>query len=247
MAIDSKKIETEITLELYEDEITVGEFTSALDHFVGLVREVSKSIDKSASREWLIKVYPGSAGIGLYTKPGQTTARLDAVRQTVLDGIVALEEGRRPSKFSDKAIEHISSISKVFEKRKRPVSGVRMWSGKDRAIQVKKEVAIEAAKILDPIYEDFGSVEGKLEIVSGHGRYECTIYDVLGDRAIKCELPERLLDDALGSFLKRVEVFGRVHYRQDGLAVKVLADRIEKFPLPHLIPSVDDIVGILRN
>jgi hypothetical protein len=247
MAINANAIETEITLELDEEEITVAEFTSAVDHFLGLVREVSKRIDKSASRDWLVKVYPGSAGIGLYTKPGQPASQLQAVRRAVLDGIVDLENGRRPAAYSDKAIEHASAISKVFEKRHRPVSGVRLWSGKKKAIAVKKDVAIEAAKILDPIFEDYGSVEGQLDVVSAHGKLECTIYDPLGDRPIKCDLPEALISDAIGSFRRRVEVFGRVHYRNDGLAVRVLAERIDKFPTPDEIPTLEEMRGILRN
>jgi len=247
MAIKTKSIDSEITLELDEDEISVGEFTSALDHFLGLVREVSKAVDGDASRDWLVKVYPGSIGVGLSTKPGQSASQLQVVRTAVLDGLAALEEGHRPAKFTDKAIEHARSISKVFEKRNRPNSSVRLWSGNSRSIAVKKNVAVEASKLLDPVFEDFGSVEGRLDVVSAHGRLECTVYDSLDQRAIKCEIGELLVADAVASFRKRVEVFGRVHYRKDGLAVRVIAHRIEKFPDLHEIPSVEEMRGILRN
>jgi hypothetical protein len=247
MAIKASQIDAAITLELDEDEITVGEFTSALDHFLGLVREVSKSIDSTASRDWLVKVYEGSAGIGLYSRPGQSSAGLNVVRAAVLDGMNALAEGRRPERYNDKAIEHARNISKVFEKRRRPVTSVRIWSGKERAVPVKKEVAIEAAKLLDPVYEDYGSVEGILEVVSAHEKLECTIYDTIGNRAIKCDLVEDRIEDAVAAFRKRVEVFGRVHYRKDGMAVRVLADKIVKFPAPSEIPTLQEMRGILRG
>lgn len=247
MAIKASQIDAEITLELDEDEITVGEFTSALDHFLGLVREVSKSINSCSSRDWLLKVYPGSAGVGLYTKPGQSSAGLHVVRAAVLDGMNALAEGRRPEKFNDKAIEHARNISKVFEKRHRPVTSVRIWSGNDRAVSVKKQVAIEASKLLDPVYEDYGSVEGILEVVSAHEKLECTIYDTVGERAIRCDLIEDRIEDAISSFRKRVEVFGRVHYRKDGMAVRVLADKIVKFPSPSEVPTLQEMRGILRG
>jgi hypothetical protein len=247
MAIKASQIESEITLELDEAEITVGEFTNALDHFLGLVREVSKAVDRDSSRDWVLKVYPGSAGVGLSTKPGQSAAQLQAVRTAILDGLVALEDGIRPRIFSDKAIEHARAISRVFEKRHRPVSSVRVWSGSTKSMAVKKEIAVEAGKLLDPVFEDFGSVEGKLDVVSAHGKLECTIYDSLGDRAIKCDIREDLVSFAIEAFRRRVEVFGRVHYRQDGMAVKVIADRIVKFPEKHEIPSVDEMRGFLRN
>lgn len=247
MSIKANQIESEITLELDEDDITVGEFTTALDHFLGLVREVSKAVDRDSSRDWVLKVYPGSAGVGLSTKPGQSAAQLQAVRTTILDGIAALEDGIRPHKFSDRAIEHARSISRVFEKRRRPISSIRMWSGNAKSIAVKKEIAIEAAKLLDPVFEDFGSVEGRLDVVSAHGKLECTIYDPLDDRAIKCDIAEFLVPVAIEAFRRRVEVFGRVHYRKDGMAVRVIADRISRFPEKHEIPSVDEMRGILRN
>lgn len=247
MAIDSKKIKTDITLELDEDEITVAEFSSAFDNFVGLVREVSKCLDADAPREWLVKVYPGSAGIGLYPKPGQSAGTLHAVRAAVLDGMDALANGKRPAKFTDKAINHAKSISKIFEKRQRPTSSVRLWSGNSKSIAVKRQVATEASKLLDPVFEDFGSVEGRLEVVTAHGKLECTIFDPLGQRAIKCDLAEDLIADAVESFRKRVEVFGRVHYRKDGLAVRVIATRIVRFPDPDGIPSVREMRGIMRE
>ena len=246
MAIDAQKIDTEITLELDEAEITVGEFTSAFDHFIGLVREVSKSVDGDAPRDWLVKVYPGSVGVGIYPKPGQTSAALHAVRTVILDGMNALADGRRPDKFTDKAISHASSISKVFEKHRRPVSGVRLWSGNQRSVNVKKEIAAEAAKILDAVFEDYGSVEGTLQVVTAHDKLECTIYDTLGNRAIKCDLAEERIPEAINAFRSRVEVFGRVHYRKDGLAVRVIADKIIKFPSPQEIPTVQEMLGILR-
>lgn len=247
MAIDAKKIETDITLELDEDEITVAEFMSAVENFVGLVREVSKRLDANAPKEWLVKVYPGSAGVGLYPKPGQSSAALHAVRTAVLDGMDALANGRRPAKYTDKAITHAKNISKLFERRQRPTSSVRLWSGNDKSISVKKQVATEAAKLLDPVFEDYGSVEGRLEVVTAHGKFECTIFDQLGERAVKCDLAEDLIPEAIGAFRKRVEVFGRVHYRQDGMAVRVIASRIVKFPDPDEIPSVRAMRGILRD
>lgn len=247
MAIDAKKIKTDITLELDEDEITVAEFMSALDNFVGLVREVSKAIDQAAPKEWLVKVYPGSAGVGMYPKPGQSNAPLHAVRMAVLDGMSALADGRRPAQYTDKAITHAKNISKLFENRKRPTSSVRLWSGNDKSISVNRRVAIEAAKLLEPVFEDYGSVEGQLEVVTAHGKFECTIYDPLGARAVKCEISEELIPEAIASFRKRVEVFGRIYYRQDGMAVRVIANRIARFPDPSEIPSVREMRGILRD
>ena len=114
MAIDSKQIDTDLTLELDEDEITASEFSGALEHFVGLVKEVARSVTTRQKRgEWLIKVYPGSAGIGLYGKPGAfAESEMNAIRENVLRGVAILESGERPHHYSDKAIEHARDLSR---------------------------------------------------------------------------------------------------------------------------------------
>src|SRR5262249_53442610 len=66
VGIDSRSIDTELTLELDEEEITVSEFSASFEHFLGLVKEVTKAIAPRRKPTWLVKIYPGSAGIGFY-------------------------------------------------------------------------------------------------------------------------------------------------------------------------------------
>lgn len=246
MAIDSRNIDTDITLELDEEEISVTEFRAAFDHFFGLVKDVTRHVFPRRNQNWLIKLYPGSAGIGVYGKPGSfTSSEIALIRETVLDGIYALEEGRRHRAFSDNAIEHASGISTVFAKRKKP-SRIRLWSANDKSLLIKNTISETAAKLLEPVYEDEGSVEGTLEMVSGHGRFEIAVYDPIDARAIKCEISEEEMRRSIECFMKRVEVFGKVRYRKDGVPVSVKVGRIVPFPSKDSIPSVDDVCGVLR-
>jgi hypothetical protein len=246
MAIDSRNIDTDLTLELDEDEITVSEFTAALGHFLGLVKEVTRRIAPRRPQNWLIKVYPGSAGIGFYGKPGNFTAsEMVSIRNTVLEGITSLENGQRPSVFSDRAIDHARGLSNVFAQRKKP-SKIRIWSTNEKSLPVKSAVAQTATRILEAVYEDDGSVEGTLEVLSGHGKFEIVVYDPIDGRAIKCEIPEDGMLTSLQSFMKRVEVFGKVRYRKDGTPVSVRVEKIVPFPMKSDIPSVSDVRGILK-
>jgi hypothetical protein len=248
MAIDPRSIDTDLTLELDEDEITVGEFTAALEHFIGLVREVGKRVAPKNMNPWLIRVYAGSAGVGLYPRPGAITANEAAViRNSVIEGMEQLERGVRPEVFSDRAIEHAKDISAVFKSRKTPSSKIKIWSANERAYAVKREVEVTADKLLEPKYEDVGSIEGKLDVLSGHGKLAVVVYDPLDDRAIRCEVTPQQMEIALKSFRKRVEVFGTIRYRHDGTAVSVRVDDIIPFPSPEEIPPLHEIRGILRK
>lgn len=248
MAIDSRTIETDLTLELDEEEITVSEFTTALEHFLGLVREVGKKVVPHRKNPWLVRLYPGSAGFGLYPKPGAMSAtEAGIIRNSVIQGVEALEGGTRPHYFTDKAIDHASELSAVFKARKKP-SKIRIWSTNERAHAVRPEIEVTAKKLLEPKYEDAGSIEGTLEVLSGHGKTAVVVYDPIDNRAIKCEISgEALLDAAWKSWMKRVEVFGLIRYRADGVAVSVKVDTIVPFPPRDELPSLEEMRGILRD
>jgi len=247
MAIDSRNIDTDITLELDEDEITVSEFSTALEHFLGLVREVSKAVAPRRKPVWLVKIYPGSAGIGFYPKAGGFGAdELALVRNAVLSGIEILDQGKRPAHYTDRAIEHARAITNAFKSRQRPAR-LRIWDRNEKAAPLKPAILDTAAHILEAHYEDEGSVEGTLEVLSGHGKFEVQVYDPLDGRAIKCELDQAYLRIALDAFMKRVEVFGKVRYRRDGMPVSVRVERIEVFPGRDEIPLLEDVKGVLRD
>jgi len=247
MAIDSRNLDTDITLELDEEDITISEFTSALEHFIGLVKEVAKRVSPKQKHQWIVKVYSGSAGIGLSGKGGTIAqSDLSVIRQSILDGISALENGERHHHFSDKAIEHAMGLNHSFAKRQRPAR-IRVWSQNETSKPITNAVSEGAAKLLEPVYEDDGSVEGTLEVVSGHGTLRVVVYDPVDSRPIKCDISDRDIQTAIQSFMRRVEVYGKVRYRRDGAPVSVRVEKIITFPSKEEIPTLDEMRGILRS
>jgi hypothetical protein len=249
MALNTKEIITEITLELDREEISINDFKKAVDEFLGLVKEVTKaSFPKKDPSAWLIKVYPGSAGIGVLRKPGTfTDEEVSTVRNNIKDGLVLLEKGERHQFFTDKAIEHSKGLGTLFKDNKVPAK-VRIW-GKHESppLDVTRTVSAKATYLLEAAYEDDGSVDGYLEIIKGHGQQEVVIYDSLNNRPIHCEVGQDKLQDACAFFLKRVEVVGKVRYRRDGLPVSVKAKEIIPFPSKEEIPDLCTIRNLLGN
>jgi hypothetical protein len=86
-----------------------------------------------------------------------------------------------------------------------------------------------------------------LEVLSGHGPLRVFVYDPIDSRQIRCDISEKDLQTALASFRKRVEVYGKVRYRRDGMPVSVKVESIVPFPSPEEIPTLEEIRGILRT
>ncbi len=247
MAIDRNKIVTDITLELDEEDISVNDFSKAVDNFIGLIKEVSKSVapnkDPSA---WTVMVYPGSAGIGVTGSSTFTANEVNAVRCSILGGIKKLETGLRDDNFSDKAINYSRNIAGLFRKKTGEPS-IKLWGGNQESQIISRNVAVKASEILDPAYTEEGAIDGVLEKLSAHGGFNFVVYDPIDDRAIKCEVAEQLMEKAWKSWRKRVEVIGNVRYRRDGLAVSVRAVDILPFPDENDVPSLDQLRGLLAG
>lgn len=248
MAIEPKSIESEITLELDEEEISLVDFSKAFDNFSGLVKELSKQFaPKKDASAWLVKVYPGSAGIGLSGKPGVfTSSEVNVIRSNLLVGLRELEKGARPPFFTDKAVECSKGLGSLFKTKKAPAN-VRVWAGKDESLPVTRVIATKAENLLEVAYEDDGAVDGFLEKLSAHGQFEFVVYDALDDRAIKCEVEESKIQSAWSAFRKRVEVLGKVRYRKDGMPVSVRAKEIIPFPSSEEIPSLSEMRRLLAG
>ncbi len=244
MAIDKSKVVTDITLELGEDEISLTDFSKAVDSFVGLIKEVSKSVSpKKNAAGWTVQVYPGSAGIGLSGANTFTATEVNAIRSAVLGGIDKLEHGIRSEWFSDKAIEHSRTLAGLFKKKSVQPS-ITILGGMNESKAITRNISIKAGEILDPAYSEDGAIDGVLEKLSAHGGFNFVVYDPVDDRAIQCEVNETLLDKAWKSWRKRVEVTGNVKYRRDGLAVSVRATDIFPFPDKENIPTLDQLRSI---
>ncbi len=243
MAIKLDDITTDITLEIDEDDISMGDYQKATDSFLNLIKEVSRQqSDGNKSSDWTVKVYSGSAGLGVMGRGGIDA---DAVRHDVMSGLRLLAEGIRPGTFTDKAIEHAKSLSLLFKKSVQP--NVRIWSKREESVQMDRNLAKQAANLLAPAYEEDGAIDGILEKVDAHGGYKFVVYDVIDERAVKCEVSEKDLAFALENFRQRVEVIGRVKYRKDGMPVAIKATRIISFPRPSEIPSLSDMRRMLNG
>jgi hypothetical protein len=242
MAIDPKQIDTQLTLEMDEDEISISEFGKAYDNFTKLVREVSKHVNpRKDSGAWNVRVYEGSAGIGVRGRPGVfTAAEVNIIRSQVITGLEEMERGIRPVQFTDAAIEASRQLATLFKSKTVPAK-VRLWSDGTQAYRVTKTIATSAATMLDAEYEDHGTVDGTLETLTSHKGLEFVVYSLINNRSVKCEVNEALAEVAHKNWRKRVEVVGTVRYRKDGVPVSVKATDIIAYPDPQSLPSLADL------
>ncbi|MEG9884802.1 MAG: hypothetical protein V6Z86_09380 [Hyphomicrobiales bacterium] len=96
-------------------------------------------------------------------------------------------------------------------------------------------------------YEDYGSIEGRLEATTRKDPQQFTIHEAVCGEPIECYFGDDLMARALRCASKkvRVEVYGPILYGKDGTPLTVRAEEIVPFSSDRDIPNYKDVKGIL--
>ena len=241
-------IDADMTLELDGADVTPERFQRAIRAFFGMVAEVTKSVCEGKPRvEWRVQVKTGSNLIGMNPVPGFRPETVGFIASTVREGIAALEEDglSQPPHFNEPALRYVHDLAQIVVAKQPQDFRVRLWT-KKQSHSVTDRLAASSTLLLTGQVEDYGSIDGKLQTLSERGAMRFVIYETLSDRGVPCFIEPDQLADAMQSFRQRVEVYGFIRYRPDGVPVSIKVHEIVRFPRPEAVPDFREVHGILR-
>ena len=149
---------------------------------------------------------------------------------------------QRPAYFSDDALTAAKKLGELSAR----LPGLQIRNG-HVSTTIGPELAKNAQKIIEAdITREYGTIEGRLEALFVHSKRYFNVYDPFDDTRIECVFGNRIgVKDLAGAIEKRVAVQGMIEYGYSGAISSVLADSFEVFPPDNLLPSADDVLGIL--
>lgn len=249
MAIDAGDLKGDFGIELDAEHVAAGDFVRAIEAFISLVREITRQINDKLPRDaWRLRVQEGSQVVALIPDASRLPlAVAEDVFGTVAHGIEMLErQPKVPPLFTERALENARELSQIASKRDVVIPLRVLSRARKTAKPVTKNTFNHVSEILDWKYEDLGTVDGTLQVVSAHDGYEIRIYEPIWLRPVRCTFDgEELLAEALRAFKKRVEVQGLIRYTRDGAPVSAKVLKISLFPDQSELPSYKDVKGIL--
>jgi hypothetical protein len=247
MAESGKDRDQDLTLEIDGPKITADKFRDAINAFLNLIDEVATEVSrKPRGVRWIVHVHPGSVRVSFHPEAVEAPAHeIPAILDTIETGINSLESlSERPRHFTDVALKNARRLASIIDAETGELDQVRVWLGnKPNSLSTKTLANVDS--IFGTASKDWGSVEGRLSVLSSRRGYKFVVDDPLTDKAINCYFSDEILEQAWRAFGKRVCVTGLIRYRANGDISSVQVDDFEVFPDPEALPGYMEVRGIL--
>ena len=227
----------ELRISISGDKIEVAAIKDVLAHFLKLLKMVEHQVASGNGVRWRIATlsYASPVVIGCVGEPKSRKRGAPdfarAIGATLIEGMAALEAGKRPPGFSDDALE----ISKKLaaSRGRRGAKEILVMEANGELPVPLSLTARTVASVEDFIgvnSESVGSVEGRLEVISAHGGITCNVYEALTGKVVRCEVPDEMKSDVLAAFEQRVIASGIVRRDKSGQARQIVLRRLEQIP-----------------
>jgi len=237
-----KETRLSIDMKSGNEYVSLDSFVEAIQEFRAMLANVKHG--SAQPPDWRItelSVASAHAAVEAFVNPEAGVV----VAAITLKGLTALESGQEPPEEFRPALRHAKNLAGVARS-----TGMSLAVGNgDRILQVTERTLKHADMILSygTREETWGSVEGRLEMLSLRGGLQCSIYDDLNDDRIECRIEGSLLEDVKDAFGQRVLASGHLRRDSQGRARSIRVTQLLPFPRKEDLPSIDRISGIAPN
>ena len=225
--------------------ISVADFSTVMASINGLYKEVGKDLGATDVTDLMVSRHR-EGSLVIECKPALVEhadpSEAARVSKVVLDGLEQLTKGERPIGFTNAALRHVSRISRVAISDDSAV----IVGGSGRSIKCSLTLDSTVNRLVELRTKSWGSVEGKIQMISLRGTYRFNIYEVLTDERIACNIDDNLLEEVKEALGNRVVVYGEIH-KKGGEFEYVKVEKIHRRPPPDKLPGFADIYGIFAD
>jgi len=229
-----------ITLDLDSSQVPLAKFKQAVTSFLEMIEEVSRTSSEEKLK-WTISVEKGSAlVIASCNQPAAkcVTVALPAALKSLERGTNELPQG-----FSERAAKLARKLANV-KGRGDNIIPITIRSGRT-STDLSSRTTATVDDLIEASHQSFGSLEGKLYLLSDHNGFRFKIHQQLFKRDITCFVEDDEVENALGAFRKRVSVFGRIQYNRFSKPISIKVSKMSVFPSNDELPTLKEIRGLL--
>ncbi len=219
---------SEITIKVRarDDLVPVDSLIKIVSNTLSILRSLDRSVRMhERAAQW--KISAASLQSPLSLTLSSDAPQSDFVAREYMGTLDAIDKSSDIPKesISQSILEHAKDLVSVLNDG---VSQISFSTPIYAAIHPTQRVAANVDYLIAPAYEDYSTIEGKIETLSVHGRTLFRIYDEITGHSIVCFFKEDKLSEAHGLFNQRVSVSGLAKYNRIGRPVSIRVEHIRK-------------------
>jgi len=241
-----------LTLEIQGTRIPASRFKAGFQAFLSEINAVADEIaGKRNAIDWYLTLEPGSAIVHFDPEArAMDESEIRGAFEVIREGMVALEARHEvwPAHYTESALRSHRTLARVLADGNGDLESVRV-----RFERTPQEITTRAAANIDALlkteYTAWGTLEGRLEVISRRGGFKFSVHDGMTEQPINCIFEESFLDEAIDAFRTncRVSVYGQISYRASGMPNRITVEEIGKLKPPDELPTFRDVLGILKE
>ena len=242
----------QLRFELQGEVSAIGlkAFSVAVTNWLRVLADIDSAIsgEPSGSLTWVVS----DLKIGSCSIAAEARSKIEdrdvgpEVSRAFVQGFRILEfEGTTPPYLSESGMRNSKTILRLIGSE--GVSGLRVGYQSD-SFELSARASANIDQLLPTKRHAIGSVEGKLEMISLHGKSpRFIVYHHRTRKAVTCKFSADRLEEVKDALGKRVIISGRVHYNAKGEPLRVELDRMRKMLSSSELPSVSQMRGYAPN
>jgi hypothetical protein len=222
-------------------------FKRAVNAFIELLKAVSNEAAGDGKKiQWNMSVEKGSNVLIARPVPDVETTRASSlVIRALPDGLRRLEKGTptSPSYFDEKALRAAKDLASIKDGNAKSLDYLQIRSY-GKPCEVSERTVSSIGRLLGGQHQALGSIEGRLQTITDRGTLQFVVYDSLFDKGVNCFMDDKIVDQAIKAWRKRVAVSGMVQYDKEGHPVSIRVDTIREFKDVSELPTIKEMRGI---
>ena len=233
------------------ETISLDSFLTIIDNSFRALKDLDSAIssEPNGSLDWLITgLAVSSLAVAVKSKAKDPEKDYgEKVADWYLNGIETIRrEEITPPYFSDNSLRLLQNVARTLKKNGADALAVVEPISR-RAAELSIGIEKTISQLRGASYKSYGSVEGTLEMISIHRQPRFNIYHTISLRAVRCSLPDELMDKVVNALGRRVVASGLITYNAKDELTSVAVEELEVIAREDELPTIDEFIGSDRD
>jgi hypothetical protein len=239
MNVDERTVRLRLNQE--DGDVTLDAWLDALGGFNRVLHGLEQDVPPEQRVTWRVTGLELGSAVAVLTAMGNPV-QAQARPRLLMRALHSLERGETlPEGFPPRCLEAACDLVEDLARAKAHLS---VAHGADQERLTERTLANGRTLLRTIVWQDYGSVDGALEMVNVHDTSHFYLYERNTGCRVRCSFKLDQIEGVRRSLGRAARVWGVVRYNRQGELLGLQVQGIEALPDSSSLPRIDDIIGI---